>query len=111
MEQPTHNAYWGPMVRERLEGQLEDRAAQVQALVDHPGWAVVEELLQAAVARETGQMVGSRVLSHGEYLALSRTVFALEVARQAPLAVLFEARRAEEQRKKADGAASGREEA
>lgn len=111
MAQPTHNKYWGPTVRARYGDELATAAEHVRAMLDSPGWAIVEALLEAGKQREIDGLVQGRALEHHQYIAVTRAAFTFEVCQQVGEVVLFEARRAEDERRRVVEAAERRGEA
>lgn len=71
------------------------QAKQVQELIDSPGWAVLEELLQTVGQSNQDRMVTGVTLDHATYARMAGAIGAVRGAVLAPKAVLLAAERVE----------------
>jgi hypothetical protein len=113
VEGQRHQSDWISLVRERLGDDPDGVEQHVEAFLESPGWAFVSALIDDARAMELSKLTGRRVLTHEEFIAITRGVRALEMAQQVGGVVLDECARLREvaKRRVADEhAASGREE-
>lgn len=96
-------------MRVRFEDPLELFAAEkkVRSLLDHPGWAVLTELVETRRNALVEQMGAADVLDHARYVAKANSVRTFDEVIQAPRVLLYiaaEVRRREEQEVEARGA-------
>jgi hypothetical protein len=110
VEQQPHHSALISAVRRHVGGEWHDVEAHVLALLGSPGWAVVSAIVEDQRAAELAVLTGPKLLQHGQYIAASRGVRALEMCQQVGDVVLHECARlrAEAERKAADSAAGGR---
>lgn len=110
MAEFKHQWFWSAVIAEKVKAaggdeseslsMLQTAAAQVDALLEHPGWQFMAEVIGQARDVQAAMMVRSHPLPQDRYIAVSRAVMAYEqVLELGP--VLLDIVAAEQQRQEA----------
>lgn len=98
MARQTAHAEYQPVLRGLSSVTLSERESQLLAVMDMPGWAVLEELWDEMDRLLTDGVVDRAGLpSHEEYIQAHSKVQGLRLARLAPKALSTEAARKREE--------------
>lgn len=108
----ARTAYWASDIQRMAPDwdRLREAGEQIASLVEHPGWAVLCELVRGKIDRLHADVLPPVVRQHAEYIGLTSQEYSFHRLLEAPEAVRLVVQREDEKQRRAAELAAAREE-